>query len=205
MKFYKNIKTILLASIALLLFMTPVTAADDFLTEQSINTINERVSSMNYRELVSAKSSLEKELMVAEQSAENTQSPSSNKALRKRIAEITAELSAIQKVLSAMVAVGAVSALTNDSFVDGAPPVITILGDNPATVELGTTYVDAGATAMDAYRGSTNVASSGSVDANTVGTYIITYSSSDLDGNTATATRTVNVVDTTAPVCNSHR
>ena len=114
MKSYKNIKTIMLASFALLLFMTPVTASDDVLTQQSINTINERVGSMNYRELVSAKSSLQKELMVAEQSVENTQSPSSNKALRTRIAEITAELSAIQKALVAMVAIGAVSALTDD-------------------------------------------------------------------------------------------
>ena len=29
--------------------------------------------------------------------------------------------------------------------VDTTPPVITVLGDNPATVELGDTYVDAGA------------------------------------------------------------
>ena len=200
MKFYKNIRTIMLASFALLLFMTPVTASDDVLTQQSINTINERVGSMNYRELVSAKSSLQKELMVAEQSVENTQSPSSNKALRTRIAEITAELSAIQKALVAMVAVGAVSALTDDGYNDDVPPVITVLGDNPATVELGSTYVDAGATAMDAFHGDTNVVSSGTVDTSTVGSYTITYTATDLDNNTATASRTVNVVDTTSPV-----
>jgi hypothetical protein len=200
MKFYKNIKIISLASFALLIFMTPVTASDDVLTQESIDIINERVGSMNYRELVTAQSSLRNELQDAEQSVENTQSPSSNKALRTRIAEINAELSAIQKALVAMVAVGAVSALTDDGYNDDVPPVITVLGDNPATVELGSTYVDAGATAMDAFHGDTNVVSSGTVDTSAVGTYTITYSATDLDNNTATASRTVNVVDTTSPV-----
>ena len=75
-------------------------------------------------------------------------------------------------------------------------PIITILGDNPATVELGSTYTDAGATSD----GGEIVTTSGAVDTNTVGTYTITYSASDAAGNTSTATRTVNVVDTTAPV-----
>jgi hypothetical protein len=38
------------------------------------------------------------------------------------------------------------------------------------------------------------------VDANTPGTYTITYTASDGNGHTTTATRTVNVVDTLAPV-----
>jgi hypothetical protein len=38
---------------------------------------------------------------------------------------ITAELSAIQKALVAMVAVGAVSALSDDGYNDDVPPVIT--------------------------------------------------------------------------------
>ena len=75
-------------------------------------------------------------------------------------------------------------------------PVITILGDNPATVELGSSYTDAGATSD----GGETVTSSGTVDTNTVGSYTITYSATDAAGNTSTATRTVNVVDTTAPV-----
>ena len=74
--------------------------------------------------------------------------------------------------------------------------MLTILGDNPATIELGSTYTDAGATSD----GGETVSSSGSVDPNTVGTYTITYSATDAAGNTSTATRTVNVVDTTAPV-----
>jgi len=96
--------------------------------------------------------------------------------------------------------VAGISALTDDGYNDDVPPVITLNGVNPATVELGTTYVDAGATALDAYHGATTVTSSGTVDTSAVGSYTITYSATDLDGNTATATRTVNVVDTTAPV-----
>jgi hypothetical protein len=41
---------------------------------------------------------------------------------------------------------------------------------------------------------------SGTVNADVVGTYTITYSAADASGNNATATRTVNVVDTTPPV-----
>lgn len=58
---------------------------------------------------------------------------------------------------------------------------------------LGTVYTDAGATAVDARDGSVSVSSSGSVDVNTVGDYTITYTATDVLGNTATATRTVQV------------
>ena len=36
----------------------------------------------------------------------------------------------------------------DDGYDDNVPPVIIINGSNPATVELGATYTDAGATAM---------------------------------------------------------
>ena len=82
------------------------------------------------------------------------------------------------------------------NVVDTTAPVITVIGDNPATVELGTTYEDEGATAD----GGETVTSVSDVDSNTVGSYTVTYSATDPSGNTGTATRTVNVVDTTAPV-----
>ena len=81
---------------------------------------------------------------------------------------------------------------------DTTDPVITVSGTNPATVEYGTTYTDAGATATDA-SGTITVTTNGQVNAD-VGTYTLTYVASDPSGNTATATRTVNVVDTTGPV-----
>lgn len=89
------------------------------------------------------------------------------------------------------------------NIVDTTAPVITLLGDNPATHEVGTTYNDAGATANDNYNGNitANIVTVNPVDLNTLGTYTVTYNITDSSGNVATeVTRTVNVVDTTAPV-----
>ena len=82
-----------------------------------------------------------------------------------------------------------------------APTGITVNGANPLTVECHTAFTDPGATAHDACAGDFAATASGSVDANTVGTYTITYNATDPAGHAAApVTRTVNVVDTTAPV-----
>jgi hypothetical protein len=88
------------------------------------------------------------------------------------------------------------------TVVDTTPPVLTLLGANPVTLEGGTLFVDPGATAADMVAGDLTaaIAVSGSVDGNAVGAYVLTYAVSDPSGNTATATRTVTVVDTTPPV-----
>jgi predicted outer membrane repeat protein len=85
------------------------------------------------------------------------------------------------------------------NVVDTTPPTITVNGPNPMTVECHTSFSDPGATANDSCAGSVAVTSSGSVNPNVVGTYTITYTATD-GTNTVTATRTVNVVDTIAPV-----
>lgn len=86
------------------------------------------------------------------------------------------------------------------TVVDHTPPVITRAGANPLTVECHTTFVDPGASATDACDSSVPVTASGAVNANTPGTYTITYTASDDSGNAAApVTRTVNVVDTTVP------
>ena len=79
---------------------------------------------------------------------------------------------------------------------DTTAPVITVTGDNPVTVELGSTYTDAGATAD----GNETVTTAALMTTLTVGQYTIYYSATDASGNEGTATRTVNVVDTTPPV-----
>ncbi len=82
----------------------------------------------------------------------------------------------------------------------GASPVITITPGTD-TIEAGSQWVDAGATATDAEDGSVSVTTTGSVDTNTAGTYTITYSATDSVGNTTTANRVVTVTaDVTAPV-----
>jgi hypothetical protein len=85
------------------------------------------------------------------------------------------------------------------NVVDTTAPVITVTNNNPVTVECHTSYTDAGATANDACGGAVPVTSAGSVNVNVPGAYTITYTATD-GTNTGTATRTVNVVDTIAPV-----
>jgi hypothetical protein len=79
--------------------------------------------------------------------------------------------------------------------VDTTAPVVTVTSGTD-TVGQGSTWTDAGATADT---GET-VTASGTVDTNTVGIYTITYTATDAAGNVGTATRTVTVLDTTAPV-----
>ena len=76
-------------------------------------------------------------------------------------------------------------------------PVITLNGDNPLEHELGTPYVDPGATADD---GSPVVIDDSAVDVTEAGTYMVIYTATNGDGRTGTADRTVTVQDTTKPV-----
>ena len=82
---------------------------------------------------------------------------------------------------------------------DTTAPVITVLGDNPFRVPVGSTFNDPGATALDAVDGEIAVNASGEVNTAVPGSYSITYSATDAANNTVTAIRTVNVVDVTAP------
>ena len=84
-----------------------------------------------------------------------------------------------------------------------ALPTITILGSTTLVHEAATSYTDAGATADDALGGDlTSSISITSADINVtdVGDQLVTYSVADAGGNTNTATRTVTVQDTTAPI-----
>ena len=67
------------------------------------------------------------------------------------------------------------------------------------TIEVGSTFTDPGTSVSDVGDDEVVVVSTGTVDADTVGSYTITYTATDSSGNTSTETRVVNVVDTTAP------
>ena len=85
---------------------------------------------------------------------------------------------------------------------DTTPPEITILGSNPLQIEKGNAYVEAGAEVQDNVEGTITLNASnitGIVDTDTVGTYTVNYSYTDTGGNTVTANRTVNIVDTGIP------
>jgi hypothetical protein len=85
------------------------------------------------------------------------------------------------------------------NVVDTTDPVITLVGADPQTIEVGTAYSELGATASDNYDGDITgiiVIDSSTVDTSTVGTYTVTYNVTDANGNSATeVTRTVNVIE----------
>ena len=111
----------------------------------------------------------------------------------------TSQVGSYQITYSATDSSGNIGTATRTvNVVDTTNPVVTVTGANPATVELGATYTDAGATATDL--AAVTVTTSGTVNTDAVGSYTLTYTATDASGNSATATRTVNVVDTTAPV-----
>ena len=81
---------------------------------------------------------------------------------------------------------------------DSIAPVITLLGDATVSIEVGDTYIDAGATAKDNYDGdiTSNIVTVSNVDTAIVGSYTVTYDVSDANGNAAdTVTRIVTVED----------
>lgn len=90
----------------------------------------------------------------------------------------------------------------SDKEKDTTAPVISLNGSNIVSVNLGSTYTDAGATAIDNVDGNitSKIKVSSNVNTSKVGTYYVTYTVSDNAGNTATNTRKVEVVDYLASI-----
>jgi hypothetical protein len=87
------------------------------------------------------------------------------------------------------------------NVVDTTAPLIVLNGDASITHEAGTAYLDDNASWSDAVDGSGNIIGFGDVNASDPGVYLLSYDYTDAAGNVAqTVTRTVNVVDTTAPL-----
>ncbi len=95
---------------------------------------------------------------------------------------------------------------TPSTAADIEPPVITLSGNNPATLNIGETYGDLGAMVTDnvdqnlGYKVSLDggpliYAHELSLDTSVAGTHEILFSATDNAGNTGTATRTVNMVN----------
>ncbi|MET0650219.1 MAG: PxKF domain-containing protein [Pyrinomonadaceae bacterium] len=95
------------------------------------------------------------------------------------------------------------STIQNQTVVvtDTHAPTVALTGPSSVTVECHTSYTDAGATATDnCSPAPTPSITSNNVNLDVPGTYQIVWSATDAGGNTASATRTVVVVDTTKPV-----
>jgi formylglycine-generating enzyme required for sulfatase activity len=85
---------------------------------------------------------------------------------------------------------------------DEANPELELFGGAGITREAGQPWAEPGVAAHDVRDGNltTSVTVSGTVDVNSTGTYLLTYSVADAAGNEVNATRTVTVSDTTDPV-----
>lgn len=79
---------------------------------------------------------------------------------------------------------------------DNTPPVITINGENPLIHCIDTEYVDPGATAYDEEDGNITDKIVAAVNVNTTveDSYTVVYTVEDAAGNTAVATRNVEVI-----------
>ena len=97
----------------------------------------------------------------------------------------------------------AVTVTRQVNVVDTIAPIISFADgvDVDLTVEAGVAYVDVPPGVNDSFDTSLTVETSGQVDVNQLGSYTLTYNASDASGNSADeVSRTVTVVDTTAPV-----
>lgn len=80
---------------------------------------------------------------------------------------------------------------------DTTPPVITLNGSNPMTVIKASAFTDPGASVTDNIDPPQTIYGIGSVNTAVVGSYTLNYSVTDAAGNSASTTRTVNVVNST--------
>jgi len=95
-----------------------------------------------------------------------------------------------------------VAILRFTSSADNAPPVLTLQGGTSMLVEVGTAFVEPGWQATDSVSGNLNsaVTVEGTVDTTRPGIYTLRYQVLDDAGNVASASRTVTVKDSVAPV-----
>ena len=83
---------------------------------------------------------------------------------------------------------------------DNVPPTITILGDNPASIGVGSVYADAGATCRDPDTfSSLPVSTVSHVNTTKAGRYSVMYSCTDAGGQTGTNARIVIVGSPATP------
>lgn len=80
-----------------------------------------------------------------------------------------------------------------NSPLDQTPPSIELTGDTLVLVPVGTSYTELGATAFDCADGTIVPVITNAPDVNTDGVYNVTYTATDLAGNSASVTRKVIV------------
>lgn len=96
---------------------------------------------------------------------------------------------------------------TSSESGDMTAPVLTVMGNNPARLQKGSSYVDLGVVVTDNVQPNITVhyflndreVSSINIDTTVPGTYTIRYEATDPSGNTGRAQRIVEVFDPAAP------
>ena len=83
---------------------------------------------------------------------------------------------------------------------DTEAPSLTLLGDNPASVQLYTSYTEGGFEAEDVCDDNVTVVVSGTIDFNIPGSYTLTYTATDASTNSSVEERVVEVVNTAPEV-----
>jgi parallel beta-helix repeat protein len=83
--------------------------------------------------------------------------------------------------------------------IDLVSPEIVLNGNSEIEIEVFTPFVDPGVTVTDNHDNTIFASVTSNLDVNVVGDYTIRYTSVDSSGNRATITRSVKVVDKTAP------
>jgi len=84
--------------------------------------------------------------------------------------------------------------------VDNMAPGLSLIGSDPLVLDYGQPFADPGVTISDNYYNDLVYTSTGVVNNTSIGSYLVTYYSTDPSGNAATPiTRTVEVKDVSAP------
>ena len=145
----KSLKSILLSLTLVLPFIAIPAASSDGITEERIQEITKRLEPYSPDELLERREFLINALQEEDSDSEKGSATSRTSMLL--------ELSIVEQLLIALgiLMIDDITSGTSDPQdptppgppPDTTPPVITVLGANPVTIELGDTYVDAGAEA----------------------------------------------------------
>ena len=133
-------KRLLIVSLFAFVILPGGIAANESVSDERISEISQRLEGYNTDSLIERR-----DFLVSYQ--EGDEQEDSNGVPAGSASERSLEISIIEAMLVAL-GVVILDNVSEDSTTppDTVFPVITILGDNPATVELGSTYTDAGAT-----------------------------------------------------------
>ena len=76
---------------------------------------------------------------------------------------------------------------------NNAPPTLTLNGATTQTLCLGDAYTELGASAVDANGDKVEVTITSNVDSNAIGNYVVEYTTTDVNGNIASAQAAINI------------